>query len=203
MKARIAVIDHGAGNLVSVRSGLERAGAVVVMAADPEDLDEIDGIVLPGVGSAPQAMRRLQERRLDEALASWQGPLLGICLGMQVLFERSEEFGGSSNLGLLPGRVEPLSDAPRSIHMGWNDVAHSGEGLFAGIDDNEPFYFVHSFVAVPASIDLVTGVAAYENHFAAAVAMDVITGVQFHPERSSTAGLKLLSNFVDQVCRAA
>jgi imidazole glycerol-phosphate synthase subunit HisH len=192
----IAIVDHGAGNLVSIEQALRVAGATTVRVARPVDL-EADGLVVPGVGSAGSAMARLRRQGLDGPVRTWAldgRPFLGICLGMQLLFETSDE-DGSAMLGVLPGRVRRLAGAPRLPHMGWNQVRLRGRpALFAGIPDGSDFYFVHSFAAADAGP--VVGVTEYGESFGSAVARDALGAVQFHPERSGHDGLRLLANFV-------
>lgn len=202
MTTRIAVIDHGAGNLVSIGRGLERAGARVVLADGPGALAEADGIVLPGVGTTGAAMRRLHAEDLVAPLRAWRGPLLGICVGLQLLFDWSDEHEGGECLGLVPGRVRRLERAPLLPHIGWNDVTTLEHPVFAGIPQATPFYFVHSFAPVPEDPGVVIGTTEYGTRFTAAVAAGTRIGVQFHPERSAAAGLRLLGNFVG-VCREA
>lgn len=195
---RIAVIDHGAGNLVSIARGVERTGATATIATTPGDLREADGVILPGVGTTAAAMRRLRSEELIEPLRDWPGPLLGICVGLQLLFETSTEGTGDDAmcLGLLEGSVERLDDAPLLPHIGWNDVATADHALFDGIRSGTPFYFVHSFAPKPTDQAMVIGTTEYGRPFASAVAVGMRSGVQFHPERSGNAGLKILSNFV-------
>jgi glutamine amidotransferase len=195
------VIDHGAGNLVSIGQGLRRAGAAVTVVDRPEQLDGFDGIVLPGVGTTGAAMERLDREGLSDPLREWQGPLLGICVGLQLFFDDSEE-DGSHGLGFLRGSVTRLVDAPRIPHIGWNDVAITPDPIFADIPSGTPFYFVHSFAPSPKDSTLVIGRATYGTEFAAAVRDGHRVGVQFHPERSGTAGLRILSNFV-AICSEA
>lgn len=192
---RIAIVDHGAGNLVSIDQGLRAAGAHTLVASRPADLDEADAVVLPGVGSTGAAMHTLRESGMAEALQGWERPFLGICVGLQVLFESSEEDGGAC-LGVLAGRVRRLT-APRLPHMGWNDVRREPDPIFAGIAPDAPFYFVHSFAAVPEEPGIVIGTTDYAGgDFTAAVRAGNIVGVQFHPERSGADGLRVLDNFV-------
>ena len=199
---RIGLIDHGAGNLVSIRQGLERAGAEVSIAADPAGMEGVDGLVLPGVGAAGAAMRRLSEAGLVEPLRSWTGPLLGICVGLQLFFTFSEE-DGSRCLGLDRGAVRRLSGAPLLPHIGWNDLRFDADPLFAGIPPGAPFYFVHSYAPAPDDPSIVIAQADYPDPFTAAVRSGPRTGVQFHPERSGGAGLRLLSNFTAEAAQAA
>lgn len=198
---RIAVVDHGAGNLVSIAGALERVGASVILAERPGDLDEASGVVLPGVGSTGAAMRRLEEAGFVDPLRSMRVPLLGICVGMQLLFERSEE-DGASCLALLPGEVRRLA-APKLPHIGWNEInlATPADPVLAGLD-GELFYFVHTYAPVPTDPGVIAAEANYGAPFAAAVRSGHIMGVQFHPERSGEAGLRVLSAFVHE-CEAA
>ena len=195
---RIAVVDHGAGNLVSIGKALENCGASVNVATTPHDLDHASGVVLPGVGATGAAMTSLVGVGMDEALRSWQRPMLGICVGMQLLFESSEEDDGAC-LGLLPGRVGRLR-APILPHMGWNDVHHEGDPIFTGIADGTTFYFAHSFAAHPAAPPAEIATTTYGDRFTSAVRNGDRVGVQFHPERSGQAGLRLLANFA-ATCR--
>lgn len=195
---RVAVVDHGAGNLVSVGRALETCGASVAVATTGRDLADAAAVILPGVGATGAAMTSLNSTGMDDALRSWDRPLLGICVGMQVLFESSAEDDGAC-LGLLPGRVERLS-ASVLPHMGWNDVHHQGDPIFTGITDGAPFYFAHSFAMGPApGVGIATTI--YGSPFTAAARAGNRVGVQFHPERSGRAGLRLLANFVS-ACEA-
>jgi glutamine amidotransferase len=198
---RIAVIDHGAGNLVSIAQGLQDQGAEAVVAVGPGDLAGVGGIVLPGVGATGAAMDRIRAAGLVEPLREWRGPLLGICVGLQLFFTASEEDGGQT-LGLIPGHVRRLGSAPRLPHIGWNDVRTQPDPLFGGIPDGSTFYFVHSFAPAPEDPAAVIATCKYGDEFAAAVRSANRVGVQFHPERSGEAGLRLLGNFVRE-CREA
>ena len=144
-------------------------------------------------------MQRLRSEGLVAALAEWSGPLLGICVGLQLLFDWSDEHEGGECLGLIPGRVQRLEKAPLLPHIGWNDVTIADHPLFAGIPPSTPFYFVHSFAPVPADPEVVIGRTEYGSAFVAAVASGNRVGVQFHPERSAAAGLRVLGNFVDRL----
>ncbi len=199
--SRIAVVDHGAGNLVSIAQGLARAGAEVAVVARPNEIGDAAGVVLPGVGTTGAAMDRLIAAGFVEPLREWAGPLLGICVGLQLLFEHSEE-DGTDALGLIDGKVSRLEDAPLLPHIGWNDVALSPDPVFAGIEPGSTFYFVHSFAVVPDDPSVVIATTSYGREFVAAARSGNRVGVQFHPERSSAAGLRILSNFVDE-CRRA
>lgn len=195
--ARIAVIDHGAGNLVSIARALERSGAGVTVATDPAHLAGADGVVLPGVGATGAAMSRLEEAGFTGPLHDLEVPLLGICVGLQLFFDTSEEDGGAC-LGLVPGEVRRLAGAPRLPHIGWNDVTLVGDDpIFAGIPDRTTFYFVHSYAPVPADPATVIGRTPYPQPFVSAVRTGTRVGVQFHPERSAAPGLRVIANFVD------
>jgi glutamine amidotransferase len=198
---RIAILDYGMGNLRSVEKALERVGAEADRTADAGRARDADGLVLPGVGAFPKAMRRVRELGFDELVRERlsEVPVLGICLGMQLLFESSSEGEGEQGLGLLPGKVEPLSANGLKVpHIGWSPVHwQKQEPIAEGLGEDPPFYFVHSFAPVPAERGDVLGTAAYGEDFACAVSRDNLFGFQFHPEKSSGAGLGLLKNFVD------
>ena len=205
-RPRIAVIDYGAGNLVSIEQALTSVGAEVVVARDEAALGAADALVVPGVGAAGPAMSRLGRAGLIGPILEWiaaDRPYLGICLGLQVLFEGSDE-DGATTLGVLPGRTSRLVDAPTLPHIGWNQVERVREHpLLDGIADGADMYFVHSYAGVPAlSPDVEDVVLARTEHgrrFVSAVARSRLLGVQFHPERSGTDGLRLLANFVGLV----
>jgi glutamine amidotransferase len=196
---RIAVVDYGAGNLVSIGRALETVGATVTLARDRSALVGADGLVVPGVGAAGSAMVRLERRGLVEPIRDWVRsgrPYLGICLGMQLLFEGSDE-DGSATLGLLPGRSVELRDAPTLPHIGWNQVERRRDHpLLDGIPDGADCYFVHSYVVAPLDRSIVVAETAHGSRFPSVIASDAILGVQFHPERSGVDGLRLLANFV-------
>ena len=199
---RIAVVDYGAGNLVSIEQALSRVGAVVTIAREGEALRAQDAVVVPGVGAAGPAMARLERHGLVEPIRAWIAagrPFLGICLGLQLLFDTSDE-DGASTLGVLPGRTARLEGAPTLPHIGWNQVQRRREHpIFDGIRDGADFYFVHSYAGLPMSTDEDTVLAMTEHgrRFVSAVARGALLGVQFHPERSGDDGLTLLANFVD------
>ncbi len=198
----VAVVDHGAGNLVSIAQGLERAGAAVTVTGTPDGLAGVDGVVLPGVGTTGAAMRRLTAAGLVQPLRAWDGPLLGICVGLQLFFEHSEE-DGTDALGLMPGRVTRLEGAPLLPHIGWNDVSFMSDPLFAGIPEEATFYFVHSFAVVPEDAGAIIARTEYGESFVAGARSSNRVGVQFHPERSGPAGLRMLANFVTACGEAA
>ena len=204
----IAVIDYGAGNLVSIDQALRTVGADVVLAHDPEALRGADALLVPGVGAAAPAMARLESRGLTEPIRDWiaaDRPFLGICLGLQLLFEGSDE-DDARTFGVLAGRTARLEDAPTLPHIGWNQVERTRpHPLFDGIADGADFYFVHSYAGMPgpaAGDDLVLATTEHGGTFTSAVARGSLLGVQFHPERSGGDGLRLLANFVD-IVRAA
>jgi glutamine amidotransferase len=199
MTARIAILDYGMGNLRSVEKALEHVGAGASITSDSDHVRAADGLILPGVGAFPRAMERVRERGLDELIEERRGagvPILGICLGLQLLFDTTTELGGADGLGLLSGEVAELdAEGLKVPHIGWSPVRWEQESkLVEGIDSETPFYFVHSFVPSPAPAELL-GSAAYGARFACAAQRDNVYGVQFHPEKSSAAGLRLLSNF--------
>lgn len=195
----IGVIDYGMGNLRSVEKGLEHAGARPRVCARGDELHHCDGLVLPGVGAFGDAMKHLVERGLVEPILSFIDsgrPLLGICLGMQLLFEFSEEHGRFKGLGLIPGGVLRLPESVKVPHMGWNVLDKTREvPLFEGIESGSRFYFVHSFYCEPRDEGYTIGTTPYGMDFTCAVASGNAWGLQFHPEKSSTLGLRILSNF--------
>lgn len=196
----VAVVDHGAGNLVSIIQGLHRAGGKTILASEPGQIEEADGVVLPGVGTTGAAMERLRKVGWVGPLADWPGPLLGICVGLQLFFEGSAE-DDSTCLGLMDGRVERLRDTPRLPHIGWNDLLITADDpLWKGLPSHPTFYFVHSYAPSPADPRLVTAEAEYGPRFCVAVRDGRRVGVQFHPERSGANGLAVLSNFLSD-CR--
>jgi glutamine amidotransferase len=210
-KHEVVVIDYGVGNLLSVQRGLERCGARVVLTADCEQILAAKRVVLPGVGAfgnAMEALARLDLVAVIREIAGRQTPLLGICLGMQLLLDESEEFGTTAGLGLIPGRVVPVptqtisGETQKIPHIGWSELQPSGASggwRVTLLQDNRPgeaAYFVHSFMAVPT--DPVHRIAdcVYGGHLVpAAIGRDQITGCQFHPEKSGDVGLKILRRF--------
>ncbi len=204
---RIAVVDYGAGNLVSIEQALSTAGAEVVLARRADSFADAEALVVPGVGAAGPAMARLRRRGLEAPIRAWIAagrPFLGICLGLQLLFEGSDE-DGAVTLGVLPGRTVRLADAPQLPHIGWNQVERRrAHPLFAGIDDDADFYFVHSYAAAPGpgADGVILAETAHGGRFVSAIARGSLAGVQFHPERSGRDGLRLLANFVG-LARAA
>jgi glutamine amidotransferase len=204
----IGIVDYGMGNRRSVEKALEHIGARAAVTNDHADLRAADGLVVPGVGAFPRAMRNLRDLGLDELVVERveEGlPVLGICLGMQMLFDESAELGGAAGLGLLPGRVEHLQAGDLKIpHIGWNLVRFERSSpLTAGLPEACAFYHVHTFAPVAAEPGDVLGRSEYGVPFVSAVARDPLFGVQFHPEKSSTHGLRLLENFAAICARVA
>ncbi len=206
-RPRIAVVDYGAGNLVSIDQALRTVGAEVMVAHDGEGLRGADAVIVPGVGAAAPAMSRLARHDLVDPLRAWIGgdrPYLGICLGLQLLFGGSDE-DGATTLGVVSGRTVRLEDAPTLPHIGWNQVERTRtHPLFDGIAPDADFYFVHSYAGAvdAADQDFILATTVHGGPFTSAVARGALAGVQFHPERSGDDGLRLLANFVDLV-RAA
>jgi imidazole glycerol-phosphate synthase subunit HisH len=197
----IAVVDYGMGNRRSVQKALEHVGARAEITSQHDSIRRADGVVVPGVGAFPLAMERLNQSGLSELILELAGqdtPILGICLGMQLLFDRSEELGSTAGLGLIAGNVKWLDSAGLRIpHIGWNEVRFErssplNEGMRAG---GAPFYHVHSLAAHPRDPADVVGSTEYGERFATMVARGSIYGVQFHPEKSSRHGLEMLGNF--------
>jgi len=201
MTPRIAVVDYGAGNLVSIEQGLTASSADVVIARDAGAIESADAVVVPGVGAAAPAMERLQTAGLVEPIVEWitaDRPFLGVCLGLQLLFETSDE-DGARTFGVLEGRTQRLDRAPTLPHIGWNQVERRrSHPLFDGIADGADFYFVHSYAGTPTTEDddVVLAETEHGGRFVSAVARGNLLGVQFHPERSGDDGLRLLANFV-------
>ncbi len=199
----VAVIDYGAGNLVSIDQALTRIGARTAFVRSADELADAtaDALIVPGVGAAGPAMERLTEAGLVEPIRRWiadDRPYLGICLGLQLLFEGSDE-DGATTFGILPGRTRRLVDAPTLPHIGWNQVERRRpHPLFEGIAPAADFYFVHSFAGAvaPEAADAVAAETTHGRPFVSGIARGNLLGVQFHPERSGDDGLRLLGNFV-------
>jgi imidazole glycerol phosphate synthase glutamine amidotransferase subunit len=211
-RPRIAVVDYGAGNLVSIDQALTTVGADVQLVHDREAMRGAEALIVPGVGAAQPAMARLESHGLVDPIRAWLAadrPFLGICLGLQLLFDGSDE-DGATTFGSIPGRTLRLEGAPTLPHIGWNQVDRTRpHPLFDGIAEGAEFYFVHSYAGAPtdgggstAAPDLVLATTEHGQRFTSAVARGSLLGVQFHPERSGRDGLRLLANFVDLV-RAA
>ena len=193
---RVVLLDAGGANFGSLRAAFARLGVEACTSADPGRIAEATHLVLPGVGAAAAAMQRLRANRLDELIPRSTQPLLGICLGMQLLFESSEE-GEATCLGLLPGRVRRLRRAPgrRLPHMGWNRLRRRAPHPFGNGLDGEYAYFVHGYAA-PGDSEFVLADSTHGDTFPALVARGRLFGAQFHPERSGAAGSRLLANFL-------
>jgi glutamine amidotransferase len=208
MSVEVAIVDYGMGNRRSVEKALEHVGARAIVTSDHGRLREAAGLVVPGVGAFPRAMDSLRALGLDELLHERVGagtPVLGICLGMQLAFERSSELGGADGLGIVPGEVRPLDTAGLKLpQIGWNEVRFTrpGSPLVAELPSTCAFYHVHSLAPVPSDERDVLGVADYGTPFVSAVQRGSFYGVQFHPEKSSAAGLRLLASFA-RICIAA
>ncbi len=198
----IAIVDYGMGNRRSVEKAFARVGAEPVLTGDAEVLANASGLVVPGVGAFPEAMRRLRASGLDALIrerADAGVPVIGLCLGMQLLFESSEEWEGATGLGLLPGRVVRL-EAPglKLPHIGWNEVSWRRDSpLTEGLPDPAAFYLVHSFVPDPSDEDVVLGTGDYGRPFVSFVERGNVFGAQCHAEKSSVEGLMVLQNFVE------
>jgi len=196
----IAMVDYGMGNRRSVISAFAHIGSPIVATADHDELRAADGLVVPGVGAFPEAMRRLRALGLDEVVRERAGagvPVIGLCLGMQLLFDGSDEHEGSDGLGLLAGRIVPLDTRGlKSPHIGWNSVSwQRTSALVEGLPNPAAFYHVHSFVAEPEDPSIVLGVGEYGSPFVSFVQQGTVFGAQCHPEKSSADGLALLRNF--------
>ena len=199
--ARIAILDYGMGNLRSIEKAIERVGARADRTYDADRVRAADGIVLPGVGAFPKAMSEVRARGFDRLLAERLAaavPVLGICLGMQLLFERSSELGGAEGLGVLAGEVRPLAAGGLKVpQIGWNAVGwRRPSAITADLPQPCAFYHVHSFAPVPADPETIVGIATYGEEFVSVVAQENVFGVQFHPEKSGPDGLALLAGFV-------
>lgn len=197
---KIGVIDYGSGNLRSVCKALEAAGSTPTLVTDPSGLASLDAIVVPGVGAFAHCAENLRATGLWHPVREWAlagGPYLGICLGYQLLFESSEESPGVEGLGILKGRVERFPEAGLKVpHMGWNTLSKTSGPLYNGIPGDVSMYFVHSYYPVPADSSLVSASSDYGVSFAAGVSSGSLHAVQFHPEKSQSAGLALLRNFL-------
>ena len=194
----IGIIKYKAGNLASVSNALERLGAGYFISDSPAELSAADGIIFPGVGHARAAMDDLRSKNLDAWLKSTKKPLLGICLGMQLLYESSEE-GDTPMLGVIPGHLKKFDSVHAKVpHMGWNQTSYGNtHPLFKGMDPDPYFYYVHSYYVSPDKFTVAT--SDYIRPFTAACNKDNFMGVQFHPEKSGAAGSLLLQNFLDMV----
>lgn len=197
---KLGVIDYGSGNLRSVCKAIEAAGSTPSLVTEPSGLESLDAIVVPGVGAFAHCAENLRATGLWNPVREWAlagRPYLGICLGYQLLFESSEESPGVEGLGVLKGRVVRFSDAALKVpHMGWNTLSKTSGPLYGGLSGDVSMYFVHSYYPVPSESSLVSAWSDYGVSFAAGVSSGALHAVQFHPEKSQSAGLALLRNFL-------
>lgn len=197
--SQVAIIDYGVGNLRSVEKAFAATGCDAIVSADENELRNAERLVLPGVGAFGACMKALTERGFDRLVrekAREGTPLLGVCVGMQLLFDESDEFGATSGLGLLRGRVRRFENDLVVPHVGWNRIHQKQQNaLFEGVDDGSFCYFVHSFYCEPGDETVVVGETEYGARYASVVAHKNICGVQFHPEKSQSIGLQMLKNF--------
>jgi glutamine amidotransferase len=199
----IAIVDYGMGNLRSVQKAFEHVGAKAVLTSERATIESADGVMFPGQGCFPDAMRELGRLGLIEVLRDWVRagrPFLGVCLGHQLIFDESEEGAHIDGLGLLAGRVVRFSPGDKIPHMGWNSIRKTEAGaacpLLDGVEDGAYFYFVHSYYPVPEDGSVVAAVTDYTDTFASVVWKGNLFSTQFHPEKSQAPGLRLLENFV-------
>lgn len=192
---KVAIIDYGMGNLYSVEQALIRLGAEVIVTNDKEVLNASNALVLPGVGAFPDAMARLEKLGLADFIKQTKKPLIGICLGMQLMFEQSEEVRKTDGLGIFKGQIKKFTDVPRIPHMGWNDLQFTT----GSHPDKRYVYFVHSFYAVDVSPEELVAYADYEGvKVPAVVSKENFTGMQFHPEKSGPVGMQLLQQWLEK-----
>lgn len=201
--SKIAIIDYGVGNLRSVEKAFAVNGVAAVVTNRTEELEKAEKLVLPGVGAFASCMRALGEHGFDQLVMDRVAagtPLLGVCVGMQMLFEESEEFGTTRGLGILPGRVRRFKESLLVPQVGWNSIRQCRQhSLFEGIVNDAFFYFVHSYYCEPRDPATILGVTEYGSTYASVVAKDYVAGVQFHPEKSQSMGLRMLANFAKVV----
>ncbi|MDX1412637.1 MAG: imidazole glycerol phosphate synthase subunit HisH [Candidatus Promineifilaceae bacterium] len=200
---KVVMIDYGAGNIRSVQKAFEYVGTQVKLVNEPQPILSADKLVLPGVGAFGAGIKAIRERGLDTAVvnkARSGTPLLGICLGMQFLFDQSDEMGFHRGLGLIPGKVTRFDLADMGLkvpHMGWNQISMNYQhALTTGVPDNSHAYFVHSYYCIPEDENDILAQTEFGHSFASCVAHDNILGIQFHPEKSQRYGLQILQNFV-------
>jgi glutamine amidotransferase len=197
----LVVVDYDAGNLRSVQRAIEAVGLQALVTSDPREIEQAQALVLPGVGSAQDCMRKLSSRGLATPVIDYADsgrPFLGVCVGLQLLFDGSEEGGGVPCLGILPGTVRrfPATDGRKVPQIGWNAVRFRFDHpLLAGIPSDSYFYFVHSYYAEPAEMEITIGEAEYGVDFAAIIASENVVATQFHPEKSADSGLRIYQNF--------
>ncbi|HIC12853.1 MAG TPA: imidazole glycerol phosphate synthase subunit HisH [Sulfurimonas sp.] len=200
----IGIVDYKMGNLASVQNAFSKLGEETVVESDPKKLKEYDKLILPGVGAFGDAMEHLREYNMIDAIKEFalsKKPILGICLGMQLLFDSSEEFGNHKGLGLIKGDIKAFDESkfsePLKVpHMGWNRMFTNNHPLFDGLDENHYLYFVHTFHITGANEKDIIGETEYGYKFTSAIAHENIMGIQPHPEKSHENGLKILENFI-------
>ena len=199
----IVIIDYGLGNLASITNALNKLGIQSSISGNPSVIKKAAALILPGVGAAGEGMKNLKKKGLDKIILQeiTKGkPLLGICLGMQLLFEKSEE-GNVSCLGIFKGKVKKFKKERKIPQIGWNNVLFANkQKLFQGIPDKSFFYFVNSFYCQPQDKSIIAGITEYGERFASIVIRNNVAGMQFHPEKSADSGLKLLKNFKEEMC---
>lgn len=190
---KIVIIDYGAGNVFSVRMAVKRLGYEAIVSGDAEEIKNADRVIFPGVGQASAAMERLKASGLDKVIPRLEMPVLGVCLGMQLMCEATEE-ESTEGLGIFPLAVRKITGDYKIPHMGWNNISGLESGLFQGIESGERMYFVHSYFVPDSEFSIAR--CDYHEPFAAAIRKDNFYGCQFHPEKSSLAGERLLKNFL-------
>ncbi|MFA5374268.1 MAG: imidazole glycerol phosphate synthase subunit HisH [Dehalococcoidia bacterium] len=197
----ITIIDYGAGNIRSIANSVAALGYQAKVTSSPDDVAAADVLILPGVGAAADTMKSLKNLGITDALTDYiagDRPFLGICIGLQVLFDRTEENGGNDCLGIVHGEVRRLRAVNKIPHMGWNQVRQcSNHPVFQGIPDSSYFYFVHSYYPVPEDKSIIAGETDYGVSFCSVIARGGLVATQFHPEKSGDAGLRFLGNFVE------
>lgn len=200
---KITIIDYGAGNVRNVFRAIDQLGIKPIISADPKDILSSDGVILPGVGAAQDTMNYLSEKKLIEPIKQYinaNNYFLGVCMGLQALFDYSLEGGRQQCLGIIPGKIVRFPDDLVVPHMGWNQInIVKKHKLIDGISDNEYFYFVHSFYPEPSSKEVVIATSQYGNNFPSVVAQNNVYATQFHPEKSGEIGLRIYHNFINIV----
>jgi len=191
---KIVIIDYGAGNIKSLEFAFNRLGYTAVLSKDPQEILNADKVIFPGVGEASNAMKMLRETKLDIVIPNLKQPVLGICLGMQLLCKHTEE-GDTTGLGIFDVDIKRFTNAVKVPQMGWNTICDLKSELFSGIKDNEYMYLVHSYYAEQCKEAIAT--TNYETNYASALQHENFYGVQFHPEKSSGAGAQILQNFIN------
>ena len=194
MNQTIKIVHYKAGNIASVQNALQRLGVTAGLAAYPDDLKQADKLIFPGVGHARPAMEVLKQQGMDEAISKFNGPVLGICLGMQLMAASSEE-GNMEGLGIFPEKIKRFTGGLKIPHMGWNSLFTLKSPLFKGVLENSHVYFVHSYYMPQSSRAI--ALCRYDQPFTAAISHEQFFGLQFHPEKSGKPGMQILQNFID------